>query len=146
MLGPADVMTFTPSHHCHKPVTISSTKHILITGAANGIGRHLAIHFFNHPSRTYSVTLTDIDANRLNSLKNYFASKPDISSRTFIYPGDVSNDSSVKELIQKSVSRFGGLHALINNAGISNPYMDPANSTKPFYSLPPANFLNFLLE
>ncbi|TPX71432.1 hypothetical protein SpCBS45565_g01017 [Spizellomyces sp. 'palustris'] len=124
---------------------MSSMKRILITGAANGIGRHMASHFL---SRGYYVTLADSDSQSLQTLRAILAHQASIPPETleshalFQYC-DVANEASVSDLVGKSIEKFKGIDALINNAGISSPWIgqDP---NIPFDAVPAEHFTRFL--
>jgi NAD(P)-dependent dehydrogenase (short-subunit alcohol dehydrogenase family) len=77
-------------------------KTILITGAAQGIGRGCVEHFL---SKGWNVTAVDVkpmkSADRLEEVL-----------------GDTSLEETAKRAVVKTVERFGRLDALINNAGV----------------------------
>ncbi|KAJ3051875.1 hypothetical protein HK097_007109 [Rhizophlyctis rosea] len=128
------------------------TKHILITGAANGIGRYLATHFFK---KGYNVTLADSDTGSLNALKSILSSdpftfpppaslQPTITTNALFHPCDISSGSSVKSLFEASLSKFHTLDALINNAGIASPFLSSTDPSKPFDALPISAFTKYI--
>uniref|UniRef100_A0A0G4I910 Oxidoreductase n=1 Tax=Chromera velia CCMP2878 TaxID=1169474 RepID=A0A0G4I910_9ALVE len=48
------------------------------------------------------------------------------------YPVDLTDSSAVSSFVQKAVEAFGPVHLLVNNAAVSNPYLqveDPANTS-----------------
>lgn len=81
---------------------------VLITGAANGLGRALAIEF---ACQGWQVVATDIDRKALESLKD----EPGIH----ILVMDVTSGESVHEVFTEVKNRFGSLELIINNAGIA---------------------------
>jgi NAD(P)-dependent dehydrogenase (short-subunit alcohol dehydrogenase family) len=86
----------------------------LVTGGAQGIGKGIAKHFLGLGMR---VVIADIDeeAGRetLEELKG-------LGELKFVKT-DVSNESEAKNAVEKTVGYFGGIYALINDAGIANP-------------------------
>ena len=85
-------------------------KHIVITGAANGLGKALVKKLFTEGAILY---LGDIDEEGLNELKKEFP------QRVFTYLVDVSSRASVeawKRAIEKETEH---IDILINNAGVT---------------------------
>jgi NAD(P)-dependent dehydrogenase (short-subunit alcohol dehydrogenase family) len=87
----------------------------LVTGAAQGLGAAIATRLAIEGAR---VVLTDIDAERVASTA---ASINDIrpDSATSLHQ-DVTDENRWKAVIAATVVRFGGLHILVNNAGIGS--------------------------
>ncbi len=81
---------------------------VLITGAANGIGRALAEGFLDDGAR---VIATDIDGDRLVGLAQRGA---------IAVAGDVSNQHDVARFVAIATDNGGRLDVLINNAGIAS--------------------------
>jgi meso-butanediol dehydrogenase/(S,S)-butanediol dehydrogenase/diacetyl reductase len=78
-------------------------KTVLVTGAASGIGLSAARRFLDEGAR---VVMLDIDGDKLDKAA---ASLP--QDRVLVQVGDTA--------VKATVERFGGLHILINNAGIA---------------------------
>lgn len=126
-------------------------KRILVTGAANGLGRHMAIKFL---SRGFYVTLADNDMNSLTTLEQLLANDslvfPEDSGRSvnthaLFYNCNVSDESSVSACIEATIGKFEGLDALINNAALASPWIAGRDdSTTSFDAVPLSNFRNFL--
>lgn len=84
----------------------------LITGAARGIGKSIAIEFCKEGS---TVFINDIDSDILKKTQQ------DIRKLGFdchIYKADVSKSSDVHEMFANILSSFGKIDILVNNAGI----------------------------
>jgi len=86
--------------------------HILITGAANGIGKALTQVFIeNLKSENISLTLVDIDEDELNTWND-----APISVQCLIQ--DLSLVDEVDSLLELATKDFGPIDLLINNAGV----------------------------
>lgn len=83
-------------------------KVVIVTGAARGIGRSIARAFAENGA---TVVASDID---VISAKETIAAYPGCISTAC----DVSDEESCKNLIQRTVKKFGRLDVLMNNAGI----------------------------
>ena len=80
----------------------------LVTGAASGIGRGIALHFLSEGA---SVVLADIDDAGLRALADLGGDRAD-----FIHC-DVTVESDVEAVARFAVQRFGGLDIAVANAG-----------------------------
>jgi len=83
----------------------------IVTGGASGIGRATVELFVKEGA---CVTIADIDADAGNELAGALGDVAGFK-RT-----DVTDADDVQELIDFTVERFGGLHVMFNNAGISS--------------------------
>jgi NAD(P)-dependent dehydrogenase (short-subunit alcohol dehydrogenase family) len=94
----------------------------LITGAANGLGR-VAAELFAHEGA--KVMIGDM-VDGSDAVATIHAAG---GSASFVAL-DVTDDASVRDAIEHTVSTFGGLHVLYNNAGISpGDDDDPTNTS-----------------
>jgi len=84
----------------------------IVTGAGSGIGRATAIRFAEEGAR---VTAVDIDRDSVD------ATVRSIGSAAVAVQADVSVASQVKAYTDATVERWGGLHAVFNNAGVNLP-------------------------
>lgn len=126
-------------------------KRILVTGAANGLGRHMATNFL---SRGFYVTLADNDTISLKILEQALANDssvfpPDsnrtVQSHALFYDCNINDESSVASCITATVERFSGLDALINNAALASPWISGRDDPNtPFDAVPVSNFRNFI--
>jgi len=89
---------------------IFTNKTALITGAASGIGRGLALHA---AKLKMNVVLMDLNTDGLNETHSLMADCP-----AMIIQCDVSNLEAFKKAKEKIESEFGTVHFLFNNAGI----------------------------
>lgn len=85
---------------------------IVVTGAASGIGRSIARCF---ASRSWAVILVDIDSER-GRLEEQSLLEQGYS--VLFVKADISDHNQVSSLLEKSLTRFGQVDALCNNAGI----------------------------
>lgn len=90
-------------------------KHVVVTGAGQGIGRGIAILASQLGA---SVTLVG----RTRSALEETAAEM-VAGNALIVPGDVADPALAQVLLQSSTERFGRIHGLVNNAGISKPGM-----------------------
>ncbi|WP_082493719.1 SDR family NAD(P)-dependent oxidoreductase [Massilia sp. Leaf139] len=86
-------------------------KVVLVTGAASGIGLACARRFLDEGAR---VVMLDIDETKL---KKAAVELP--QDRIAVLAGDTADKASAKTAVKTAVDRFGGLHILINNAGMA---------------------------
>jgi NAD(P)-dependent dehydrogenase (short-subunit alcohol dehydrogenase family) len=81
-------------------------KTIIITGASSGIGKATAILFQKHGWNVIATMRSPEKETELNLLENVLIEKL-----------DVLDLSSIKQAIDKGISTFGKIDALVNNAG-----------------------------
>ena len=89
---------------------IFTNKTVLITGAASGIGRGLALHA---AKLQMNVVLMDLNKNGLSETHSLMADCP-----SMIIQCDVSNLEDFAKAKEQIESEFGTVHFLFNNAGI----------------------------
>jgi len=98
-------------------------KVVLIMGAASGIGRATALAFAEQGAR---LVVGDIDQGAKDTVAQI---RDQGGEATFVHT-DVSNSSSVRALVDTTVSSYGKLDAAFNNAGILPPTADFAEMTE----------------
>ncbi len=91
----------------------------LVTGAARGIGRRIALTL---AGRGYAVIANDLEAPEATVEELRRA-----GARALSVPGDVSDEASVRETVRRVLDEFGRVDVLVNNAGIS--LLRPAEET-----------------
>ena len=96
-----------------------SGKVAIVTGGASGIGRATVELFVEEGAR---VVIADVDAARGEEV----AAK--LGAVAAFQQTDVADAEQVQTLVDFAVARFGGLHVMFNNAGISDatygPFLD----------------------
>ena len=85
----------------------------VVTGAAGGIGRALVQAF---TAQGMQVVMAGINAERLTIAADEFRKK---GSDVFVIETDVSRADQVAALAEKTIARYGAVHLLCNNAGVS---------------------------
>jgi NAD(P)-dependent dehydrogenase (short-subunit alcohol dehydrogenase family) len=85
---------------------------IVVTGAANGIGRSIA-HLF--ASRSWAVVLVDIDRERGRLEERRLL---DQGYSALFVEANISDEYQVSSLVDKTLERFGQVDTVCNNAGI----------------------------
>lgn len=87
-------------------------KRILITGAANGIGRAAAEAF---AAEGGWLLLVDIDSDGLSALENELR-ELDVVCKSYV--ADISNRDAASNMAARVLSDFGGVDVLLNVAGV----------------------------
>jgi NAD(P)-dependent dehydrogenase (short-subunit alcohol dehydrogenase family) len=86
---------------------------IIVTGASGGIGREIALALLEEGA---NVAL----AARSDGIEET-ASRADAPDRALPVRTDVTDEDSVRTLVDRTVDAFGGLDGVVNNAGIAGP-------------------------
>ena len=84
----------------------------VITGAARGIGRAIALAFVGEGAK---VALVDINSELLERLREEIVHQ---GGEALSVPCDISKSSDVKEMVNQVLNTFGRIDVLVNNAGI----------------------------
>lgn len=84
----------------------------VITGAASGIGRALAEACAQHEMK---VVLADVEVAALEIVEDDLRSR---GAEVLAVPTDISNEENVANLAEQTMTHFGGVHLLCNNAGV----------------------------
>src|SRR3954452_25021793 len=85
----------------------------VVTGAASGIGLALSQALAAAGTR---VVMADLDADAVTNAASAIAHGDDVDAVEL----DVRDPDAVERIAAHAVSRFGGLHIAVNNAGIVN--------------------------
>ena len=88
-------------------------RRVLITGAASGLGKSLALRF---AADGWRVAVCDLDEDRLSQT----AEEIDRGGGTCMYlRADVTSEQDIEQLAESVSDHWGGLDVLVNNAGIA---------------------------
>jgi NAD(P)-dependent dehydrogenase (short-subunit alcohol dehydrogenase family) len=91
----------------------------LITGGDSGIGRAVAIAYAKEGAHV-AINYLEEDSDA-EETKNLVETE---GVRCLLVPGDVSDENTCKEIIEKTLSELGKLDILVNNAAIQFPTQD----------------------
>lgn len=93
-------------------------KVVVVTGATSGIGEVTAILFAQEGAK---VVLVGRNTEKGNALEKQISAQ---NGDAFFIACDVSDETQVKEMIQKAVGKYGKIDILFNNAGVMLPSME----------------------
>ncbi|MCV7370996.1 SDR family NAD(P)-dependent oxidoreductase [Mycolicibacterium duvalii] len=96
-------------------MTELSGKVVIVTGGASGIGRGIAARF---AAEGAGVLIADVRDDLGAALSEELNAA---GGRTVYRHTDVGDQAQVAALVDAAVAEFGGLHVMVNNAGISSP-------------------------
>jgi NAD(P)-dependent dehydrogenase (short-subunit alcohol dehydrogenase family) len=82
----------------------------IVTGGASGIGRGTVERFHSEGAR---VVIADVEGDKGEALA------ATLGPEAFFQRTDVSDPEQVGALVGAAVEKFGGLHIMVNNAGVS---------------------------
>lgn len=86
---------------------------VLITGASQGIGRHLAVRFAERGASVGLIARGDGIHETADMIGD--------ESRALPVRADVTDEDAVERAVEETVGTFGGLDGVVNNAGIAGP-------------------------
>lgn len=88
----------------------------LITGGDSGIGRSVAVHFAREGANIAIVYLNeDKDAKITKQLIE------DEGRECLVIPGDIKKEKFARDIVSKTIKKFGKLNILVNNAAVQFP-------------------------
>lgn len=100
-------------------------KNVLITGASRGIGRAIALEFARCGANVACVATTEEGARKAADDCLAAASAAGHDAKALALAADVSDSAAANRVVDETVSRFGGLDVLVNNAGITRDNVLP---------------------
>lgn len=94
---------------------MTNNKVVLVTGASRGIGKATIIEF---AKKGYNVVINykngKEEAEELKQFveENYYI-------KALAIKADITNENDIKEMVEKTITEFGKIDVLVNNAGIA---------------------------
>lgn len=97
----------------------------LVTGAGSGIGRAIALLFAREGA---DVAVNDID---ISSAEETTKTIDQMGKKAITVGGDIADENTVVDMVAKTIRELGGVHILINNAGIgcTEPVLESSAET-----------------
>ena len=115
-----------------------SGKVALITGAGQGIGRQVALHFAAHNAA--GIVINDFVLERAQEVVKEVQQ---LGGKAIAVQADVTNFESAKALVAAGNAEFGRLDVLVNNAGSAGANPSP-DARKPFWETGPEAWNSFI--
>jgi NAD(P)-dependent dehydrogenase (short-subunit alcohol dehydrogenase family) len=100
-------------------------KVVIITGSSTGIGREAALDFAKEGA---SVTIHGQSTERLEAAKKALKDAGVDEKRVQVVQGSIQEEKTQKEIIDKTVEKFGKIDVLVNNAAIMKPQSSAMNA------------------
>jgi NAD(P)-dependent dehydrogenase (short-subunit alcohol dehydrogenase family) len=100
-------------------------KTVLVTGAGGGLGKVIATAFLEAGD---NVVICDVNTERIASVEEEWGKT--FAGRFLTKQADVTDEASVKDLIDAAAAQFGRLDVLINNAGIMDGFEPAGDCSK----------------
>ncbi|MRD48942.1 SDR family oxidoreductase [Caenimonas koreensis DSM 17982] len=91
-------------------------KVIIITGASDGIGAEVARQLAAAQRNSLALVLAARNRDKLEAVAQQCSAS---GTKTLVVPTDVAQESQCRAMVGQTVSQFGRIDALINNAGVS---------------------------
>lgn len=110
----------------------------LITGAGQGVGRQIALHYAAHGAD--GVIVNDFFQERAQAVVEEIRT---LGGKAVAAAGDVTDLGAVKEMVRKGNEAFGRVDILVNNAGNAGATPDP-EARKPFWETGPGAWNSFI--
>lgn len=110
----------------------------LVTGAGQGVGRQIALHFAAHNAG--GVIVNDYVLERAEAVVEEIKQA---GGKAIALQADVSDFENVKDMVAKAEADFGKIGVLVNNAGNAGANPDP-DLRKPFWETTPDVWNSFI--
>ncbi|WP_342727229.1 SDR family oxidoreductase [Bradyrhizobium sp. B097] len=110
----------------------------LITGAGQGVGRQIALHFAAHNAA--GIVVNDYFLDRAEQVAREVNAA---GGKAIAVQADVTDLASVKAMVGKAEQAFGPVDVLVNNAGNAGATPDP-DARKPFWETGPEVWNSFI--
>jgi NAD(P)-dependent dehydrogenase (short-subunit alcohol dehydrogenase family) len=96
-------------------IRMPKEKTVIVSGGAHGIGEAAVLAFAR---QGFNVSLADVDISAAEDVRHSSRTLP---GEVLVVRADVSRADDARELVHRTVSTFGGVDVLFNNAGIQPP-------------------------
>ncbi|MBO2462107.1 SDR family NAD(P)-dependent oxidoreductase [Actinomadura violacea] len=110
----------------------------LVTGAGQGVGRRVALHFAEHGAG--AVVVNDFRAERAEKVAEEVRA---LGVKALPVAGDVGDLDAVTAAVARAAGEFGPIGILVNNAGNAGP-QPTEEMTRPFWKQTPAEWHGYL--
>jgi 2-hydroxycyclohexanecarboxyl-CoA dehydrogenase len=110
----------------------------LVTGAGQGVGRQVALHFAANGAGT--VLVNDFVRERADAVA---AEVEALGCRALPLQGDVTDFAAMQRLVGDAAKRVGPIHILVNNAGNAGP-TSSLGDLRPFWESDPDEWQRWL--
>jgi len=110
----------------------------LVTGAGQGVGRQIALHFAAHNAD--GIVVNDYFLDRAEQVAREINAA---GGKAIAVQADVTDLASVKVMVGKAEQAFGPIDVLVNNAGNAGAVPDP-DARKPFWETGPEVWNSFI--
>lgn len=104
-------------------MTTNSSRSVIVTGAARGIGRAIAEALMGDG---HKVCIFDVNGQALAECRSQLGE----GAHVHYVEGDVTSDDDCARAVAEAVERFGSLQGLVNNAGIGVSSLRPDAEVK----------------
>ena len=95
-------------------------KVVIVTGASRGVGQQTALNFLRRGAKVVLAARTvDHDPTQLGSLGEAQKTIEAMGGEALIVKTDMANRADLKNLVDATVKRFGGVDVLVNNAAVT---------------------------
>lgn len=109
-----------------------------ISGAGQGIGRQIALHFAAHGAA--AVVVNDYVTARAEAVAEEVRQQ---GCKALALQADVTDHAAVKEMIAQAQAAFGSIDVLVNNAGSAGATPSP-DARKPFWEVGPEAWNSYI--
>jgi 3-oxoacyl-[acyl-carrier protein] reductase len=110
----------------------------LITGAGQGIGRQIALHFARHNAG--GIVVNDYVRERAQAVADEVTQ---LGGKALAIAADVTDHARVKDMVARANAAFGTIGILVNNAGNLGATPSP-DARKPFWETGPEVWNTFI--